>query len=149
MRTKLFALLLALPLVALSFGAFAQNSPVGKWRTIDDKTGKVKSIVEIYDAGNGTLSGKVVQLLNSDKGPNAVCDACKGANHDKPITGMVIAWGLKPKAGTWDGGKILDPKNGKVYSAKMTPQDGGKKLEVRGYMGFSLLGRSQTWLREE
>jgi uncharacterized protein (DUF2147 family) len=150
MRIKLIALLLlALPLAAFAQNAFAQDTPVGKWRTIDDKTGKVKSIVEIYDAGNGTLSGKVVQLLNSDKGPNAVCDACKGANHDKPITGMVIAWGLKPEGGTWDGGKILDPKNGKVYSAKMTPQDGGKKLEVRGYMGFSLLGRSQTWIREE
>jgi uncharacterized protein (DUF2147 family) len=109
----------------------------------------VKSIVEIYDAGNGTLSGKVVQLLNSDKGPNAVCDACKGANHDKPITGMVIAWGLKQDGASWEGGRIMDPTNGKVYSAKMTPIEGGSKLEVRGYMGFSLLGRTQTWTRDE
>ncbi len=144
MRIKFIALLLLmLPLAAL-----AQNTPVGKWRTIDDKTGKVKSIVEIYEAGNGTLSGKVLQLVNSDKGPNAICDLCKGANHNKPVTGMVIAWGLKHEGDTWDDGKILDPKNGKVYSAKMTPTDGGAKLEVRGYMGFSLLGRSQTWIRE-
>ena len=149
MRTKLFALLLALPLVALSFGAFAQNSPVGKWRTIDDKTGKVKSVVEITEAGNGTLQGKVVQVLDSEKGPNPLCDACKGANHNKPIEGMVIAWGLRHEGDSWDDGKIMDPKNGKVYSAKMTPIDGGRKLEVRGYMGFSLLGRSQTWIREE
>jgi len=144
MRIKFIALLLLmLPLAAL-----AQNTPVGKWRTIDDKTGKVKSIVEIYEAGNGTLSGKVLQLVNSDKGPNAICDLCKGANHNKPVTGMVIAWGLKHEGDSWDDGKILDPKNGKVYSAKMTPLNGGAKLEVRGYMGFSLLGRSQTWIRE-
>lgn len=145
MRIKLIAALLLL----LPLAAFAQNTPVGKWRTIDDKTGKVKSIVEVYDAGNGTIDGKVIELINSDKGPNAVCDACKGANHNKPITGMVIAWGLKQQGGTWDDGKILDPKNGKVYSARMTPIDGGKKLEVRGYMGFSLLGRTQTWIRED
>jgi uncharacterized protein (DUF2147 family) len=137
-------LLLALPSIA-----FAQNTPVGKWRTIDDKTGKVKSIVEIYETSNGTLAGKVLQVLNSDKGPNPVCDACKGERHNQPVTGMVIAWGLRKDGNTWDGGRILDPKNGKEYSAKMTPVDGGRKLEVRGYMGFSLLGRSQTWLREE
>jgi uncharacterized protein (DUF2147 family) len=129
--------------------AFAQNTPVGKWRTIDDKTGKVKSIVEIYETQNGTLAGKVLQVLNSDKGPHPLCDACKGENHNKPVEGLVITWGLRKDGGTWDGGKILDPHNGKVYSAKMTPTDGGKKLEVRGYMGFSLPGRSQTWLREE
>ncbi len=149
MRTKLLALLLALPLVALSFGAFAQNSPVGKWHTIDDKTGKVKSVVEITEAPNGTLQGKVLQVLDSDKGPHPLCDACKGANHNKPIEGMVIAWGLRREGDSWDDGKIMDPKNGKVYSAKMTPIEGGRKLEVRGYLGFSLLGRTQTWVRTE
>ncbi|WP_159016070.1 DUF2147 domain-containing protein [Cognatiluteimonas profundi] len=144
MRTKFILLLLAL----LPLSAFAQNTPVGKWRTIDDKTGKVKSIVEIYETTDGTLAGKVVQVLDSDKGPNPLCDACKGANHNKPITGMVIAWGLRHEGNTWDDGRILDPKNGKVYSAKMTPVEQGAKLEVRGYMGFSLLGRSQTWVRE-
>jgi uncharacterized protein (DUF2147 family) len=145
MRVKYIALLLAL----LPIAAFAQNTPVGKWRTIDDKTGKVKSIVEIYETTNGTLAGKVVQELDSEKGPNPLCDACKGENHNKPIEGMVIAWGLQHEGDSWDDGKIMDPKNGKVYSAKMTPTDDGKKLEVRGYMGFSLLGRSQTWIREE
>jgi uncharacterized protein (DUF2147 family) len=150
MRIKFIVLLLAmLSMAVLPLAAFAQNSPVGKWRTIDDKTGKVKSIVEIYDAGNGSLSGRVLQVLNSDKGPNPLCDACKGDKHNKPVTGMVIAWGLRHEGKTWDGGKILDPNNGKVYSAKMTPIEGGQKLEVRGYMGFSLLGRSQTWIREQ
>lgn len=149
MRAKLIVLLLALPLAALTSAAFAQNSPVGKWRTIDDKTGKVKSVVEITETSSGTLQGKVLQVLDSEKGPNPLCDACKGANHNKPIEGMVIAWGLRREGSTWDDGKIMDPKNGKVYSAKMTPVDGGRKLEVRGYMGFSLLGRTQTWEREE
>ena len=149
MRAKLAVLLLVLPLAALSSAAFAQTTPVGKWRTIDDKTGKVKSVVEITEASNGTLQGKVLQVLESEKGPHPVCDACKGANHNKPIEGMVIAWGLRQEGSTWDDGQILDPKNGKVYSAKMTPIEGGRKLEVRGYLGFSLLGRTQTWVREE
>ena len=148
MRTKFTVLLLALlPLALLPLGAFAQNSPVGKWQTIDDKTGKVKSVVEIYDAGNGTLSGKVAELINPERGPDELCVACKGENHNKPVTGMVITWGLKRDGKTWEGGKILDPKNGKVYSAKMTPSDDGKTLDVRGYIGFSLLGRTQTWKR--
>ena len=145
MRIKFIATLLLL----LPLAAFAQNTPVGKWRTIDDKTGKVKSIVEIYETQNGTLAGKVLQVLNSDKGPHPLCDACKGERHNKPVEGMVIAWGLKHEGKTWDDGRILDPHNGKEYSAKMTPIDGGRKLEVRGYMGFSLLGRSQTWIREQ
>ena len=153
MRTKFIALLLALlPLLAVAQNPSTQdskNTPVGKWRTIDDKTGKVKSIVEIYQATNGTLAGKVLQVLDSDKGPNPLCDKCKGARHNQPVTGMVIAWGLQHEGDTWDDGRIVDPHNGKEYSAKMTPIDGGRKLEVRGYMGFSLLGRTQTWIRED
>jgi uncharacterized protein (DUF2147 family) len=149
METAMRVKYLVLLLVLLPLAAFAQGTPVGKWRTIDDKTGKVKSIVEIYQATDGTLSGKVLQVLDSDKGPHPLCDACQGENHNKPIEGMVIAWNLRHEGDTWDDGKILDPKNGKVYSAKMTPVEGGKKLEVRGYMGFSLLGRTQTWIREE
>ena len=150
MRIKFIALLLlVLPLAAFAQNAFAQDTPVGKWRTIDDKTGKVKSIVEIYAATDGNLQAKVLQVLDSEKGPHPLCDACKGANHNKPIEGMVIAWGLRHEGDAWDNGKIMDPKNGKVYSAKMTVIDGGRKLEVRGYLGFSLLGRTQTWVRAE
>ena len=146
MRIRFIALLLAL----LPLAAFAQTSPIGKWRTIDDETGKVKSTVEIYQTANGALAGRVLEVFNSDKGPNPLCDKCKGANHNKPIKGMVILWGMsKGDDDTWEGGKIMDPKSGKIYSAKMTPIEGGAKLEVRGFMGFSLLGRSQTWIREQ
>ena len=148
MRAKLLVLLLVLPLAALSPAAFAQNTPVGKWRTIDDKTGKVKSIVEITETSNGTLQGKVLQVLDSDQGPHPVCDACKGANHGKPIEGMVIAWGLRRDGSRWDDGRIMDPGNGKVYSARMTPGADGKTLEVRGYIGMPMLGRTQVWQRE-
>ena len=148
MRTKLLALLL----LALPLGAFAQtastlSSPVGHWTTIDDKTDKPKSVVEIYEAKDGSLAGRVTEILQSDRGPNPVCDKCSGDRKNKPVKGMVILWGIKQKGGTWEGGQILDPASGKVYSVKVTPVENGRKLEVRGFMGFSLLGRTQTWNR--
>lgn len=148
MRTKLLALLLlALPLSAISQNVAAQNTPVGTWTTIDDKTQKPKSVVEIYQAKDGSLAGRVTEILQSDRGPNPVCDKCSGDRKDKPVKGMVILWGIRQKGDTWEGGQILDPKNGKVYSVKVTPVEGGKKLDVRGFMGFSMLGRTQTWVR--
>jgi uncharacterized protein (DUF2147 family) len=144
MRTRLIALLfLLLPLTA-----FAQ-SPVGTWTTIDDKTKKPKSVVEIFEARDGTLSGRVVEVLHSDRGPNPVCDKCSGELKNKPVKGMVILWGVRRKGNVWEGGQILDPASGKVYSVKLTPVDGGRKLDVRGFMGFSLLGRTQTWTRRD
>lgn len=144
MRTKLLALLL----LALPLSAFAQNTPVGTWTTIDDKTNKPKSIVEIYEAKDGSLAGRVAKVLQSDRGPNPVCDKCSGDRKNKPVEGMVILWGVRKNGGSWEDGKILDPATGKVYSVKVTPVDGGKKLDVRGFMGFSLLGRTQTWIRQ-
>lgn len=149
MRNKLLALLLlALPMLAISTAAFAQASPVGTWTTIDDKTKKPKSIVEIYDAGNGSLAGRVNEILHSERGPNPVCDKCSGERKNKPVKGMVILWGIKKKGDGWEGGQILDPATGKVYSVKVRLTGGGKKLDVRGFMGFSLLGRTQTWVRQ-
>jgi uncharacterized protein (DUF2147 family) len=148
MRTKLLALLLlALPLSAISQSLAAQNTPVGTWTTIDDKTQKPKSVVEIYQAKDGSLAGRVTEILQSDRGPNPICDKCEGDRKDKPVKGMVILWGIRQKGDTWEGGQILDPKNGKTYSVKVTPVEGGKKLDVRGFMGFSMLGRTQTWVR--
>ncbi len=151
MRIKSIALLallaLMLPLAAFAQNVSPQSTPVGKWHTIDDKTGKVKSLVQIYQTSDGTLQAKILELINSDKGPNAVCDECDGARHNKPIVGMVIAWGLKQDGDTWKDGQILDPKSGKIYSAKMSPSEDGRTLDVRGYRGFSLLGRTQTWQR--
>lgn len=137
------ALLCLLPLTAL-----AQNTPVGRWRSIDDATGKPKAVIEVSEAGNGTLSARIVQLIDTSDGPNPLCDACGGTRRNKPILGMTIAWGLKPQGKVWGGGRILDPENGKEYSVKFTPIAGGKRLEVRGFLGLALLGRTQTWLRE-
>ena len=139
---------LALPLLALSFSAFAQETPVGSWTTIDDETNKPKSTVEIYQASDGTLAGRVVEVLQSAQGENPVCKECSGKRKNQPIEGMVILWGVSRDGDTWEGGKILDPASGKVYSVKMTPVEGGAKLEVRGFMGFSLLGKTQTWVRK-
>ncbi|MBS0199613.1 MAG: DUF2147 domain-containing protein [Proteobacteria bacterium] len=145
MRKTLIALCLSL----LPLAAFAQNaSPVGTWTTIDDTTHKPKSHVEIYTTTNGSLAAKVVEVLQSDQGPHPVCDACSGDRKGKPVEGMVIMWNVRKDGDTWDGGKILDPHNGKTYSVKLTPSADGSKMEVRGYMGFSLLGRSQTWIRK-
>ncbi|MCF7223205.1 DUF2147 domain-containing protein [Marilutibacter chinensis] len=151
MRNRLLALLVAVPLAAASFAALAQDasgSPVGSWTTIDDKTGRPKSIVEIYEATDGTLAGRVSEVLQSDRGPNPVCDKCSGDRKDKPVKGMVILWGLRRDGDVWEDGQILDPATGKVYSAKITPTADGSKLEVRGFVGFSLLGRTQTWVRK-
>ena len=148
MQQKMIAsLALAVTLVAAPFAALAQQTPVGTWTTIDDATNKPKSVVEIYEAPNGSLAGKVLQVLQSDKGPNPKCTECDGDRKNQPVEGMVILWGIAGTGKEWKGGKILDPATGKVYSAKMTLSDDGKALEVRGFMGFSLLGKTQTWQR--
>ena len=128
--------------------AWAANdtTPVGTWRQVDDVTGKPKSIIQITD-DNGKLQGKVLQVLLSDDGPHPICKKCDGERKDQPIEGMVIMWNVSKDGDVWDGGKILDPKNGKVYSVKLSLTDGGQKLDVHGYIGFSLLGRSQVWER--
>ena len=126
----------------------ASNSPVGTWKTIDDKTHQPKSIVQITEV-NGELQGKVLQVLQSDEGPHPLCKECDGERKDKPVEGMVIMWGVKPDGDEWDGGKILDPKNGKTYKVKLKTIENGTKLDVHGYIGFSLLGRSQVWERQE
>lgn len=147
MRNTLMATLVALPLLAASLAASAADSAIGRWKTIDDKTGRVKSIVEITSAGSGMLSGQVVEVVYSERGPNPVCDKCSGERKDKPVKGMVILWGLKPDGeGQWAGGTILDPANGKTYKSKMELQPGGKKLDVSGCIAF--ICRAQTWVRE-
>lgn len=141
MRIKLLAGLLAV----LPLTAFAQSGPVGRWKTIDDETGKVKSIVEIKEAANGTLQGTVVQVLQSDRGPNPVCDKCEGANKDKPVQGMTILWGLKQDGAGWSGGTVLDPAKGKTYKSKLK-MIGDDKLGMSGCIAF--ICREQTWIRE-
>ena len=145
MRLRLAALLVAG--LALPGLAAAQQSALGRWKTIDDATGKPKSLVEIQRASNGELVGRVVQVLDARNGPNPACDKCKGALHGKPIKGMTILWGLKPDGtGKWAGGRVLDPENGKDYKAKLELLDGGRKLGMSGCIAF--LCRQQVWLRE-
>ena len=127
--------------------AHAQTTPVGLWKTIDDETKQEKSYVRIVDAG-GALSGKVEKLLDPAK-QDAKCDKCGGARQGQPILGMTILEGVRRHEGGayWDGGTILDPNNGKTYRVRLTPEEGGRELEVRGYIGP--FWRNQRWLRVE
>jgi uncharacterized protein (DUF2147 family) len=116
--------------------------------TIDDKDGKPRSVIEISDAG-GALQGQVTKIFDRPgDNPGHLCKKCNGDLKDKPVVGMLILSGLKQDGDSWDGGNILDPDSGNVYSATLRLSDAGEKLVVRGYLGISLLGRSQTWLRE-
>jgi uncharacterized protein (DUF2147 family) len=130
--------LLTATLLALAGGAFAQATPAGLWKTIDDETKTEKSLVRITDNG-GTLGGRIEKLL----------DKCTDARKDKPVAGMTIIEGVKKNADEayWDGGTILDPNNGKTYKVRLTPKDGGKTMEVRGFIGPFY--RNQTWQRVE
>ena len=142
-------LLASLLLYAAAGSALAQSTPAGLWKTIDDETKVEKSLVRIIDAG-GVLLGKVEKIL-SDK-PDAKCLECTDERKGQPVQGMTILRDIKPDPddkALWIGGDILDPNNGKVYKVRLKPVDGGKKLEVRGYIGTPLLGRTQTWLRVE
>ena len=139
--------LLALALAVAAPAFAAEMTPVGTWTTIDDATGKPKSIVQITESG-GKLEGKVLEVLQSEQGPHPICKECDGERKDKPVEGMVIIWGVEKDGEVWDGGKILDPKNGKTYKVKLTPTEGGNKLDVHGYIGFAWLGRSQVWERK-
>jgi len=137
---------LVLALAAAVPALAADMTPVGTWTTIDDTTHKPKSIVQISEQG-GKLEGKVLQVFDSEQGPHPLCHACEGERKDKPIEGMTILWDVAKDGDVWDGGRILDPKNGKVYKVRLTPTDNGDKLDVHGYIGFALLGRSQVWER--
>jgi uncharacterized protein (DUF2147 family) len=141
------------PLVAVALAltagiAFAQASPVGLWKTIDDETKTEKSHVRISESG-GVLTGKIEKFLDPKAKQDAVCDKCSDDRKDKPILGMTIIRNAKPDAEKehWEGGDILDPNNGKVYRLRLKPVDGGKKLEVRGYVGPFY--RNQQWIRVE
>ncbi len=150
-RTLLGSLLLAgLTLIAATGAARAtEATPVGLWRTIDDKTGKEKSLVRITEV-NGELRGSIEKLVREpNEDPNPMCDKCSGEKKGKPVLGMMILDGLRRDGKEWKGGEILDPNNGKTYKCKMSLDETGKKLSVRGFIGVALLGRTQIWLREE
>ncbi|MEO7401220.1 MAG: DUF2147 domain-containing protein [Polaromonas sp.] len=139
-------LLLAIFSGAVAVSAMAQNTPVGLWRNFDDKTGEAKAEVRISEAA-GVLSGKIEKRLLKTAKPEDVCGKCSDDRKDQPLLGLEIIRGAKKAADQdlWEGGKILDPENGRSYTLKMTPIEDGKKLDVRG--SFGPFGRTQTWLR--
>ncbi len=144
---------LALTLIVLALPPFAVHgadlSPVGLWKTIDDHTGKPRGLLRVTQVGQ-EYQAKVEKIFpKPGEDPNPRCEKCQGTRHDQPVVGMTILWGLKKKGDEYQGGEILDPENGKIYRVKMKLEDGGRTLHVRGFIGFSLLGRTQIWLREE
>ena len=134
-------------LVAASALAGPTAGPVGRWRTFDDKTGALHGLVEITEEG-GVLKGRILKSYDPLK-PNPTCVLCEGERKGQPVLGMVFLWGLTRQGNEFKGGFILDPDNGKVYKAKIRVDEGGRKLLVRGFIGISLLGRTQTWVRED
>jgi uncharacterized protein (DUF2147 family) len=143
--------ILALGLAALAAPLAAQTaapSPVGFWNTISDEDGKPRALVEIREV-DGRFVGVIKALLAPGEDPEKVCEKCPGERKGRKIVGMEILRGLKAEGSEWGRGEILDPKNGKTYRASMKLEDGGKRLVVRGFVGFSLLGRSQTWIRTD
>lgn len=135
-----------LGLAAFATSAFAQVTPVGLWRNIDDKTGEAKAEIRIADF-NGVLSGRIEKRLSKDAKPEDTCKECSGDREGKPILGLEIIRGAQKAHGkdVWEGGKILDPENGREYTLRLTPIDEGKRLQVRGSIGP--FGRTQTWVR--
>ncbi|VVD67828.1 DUF2147 domain-containing protein [Pandoraea anhela] len=134
--------------VAKAAMAADENSPVGVWKTIDDSTGKPKALVTISEK-DGEYVGVITKGLGQNDDPERVCDKCTDARKGQKMLGMQIIRGIKKDGDEYSGGYILDPENGKDYKCKLTVIDGGKKLDVRGFIGISLIGRTQTWIREQ
>jgi len=140
---------LAWVIVASASVYAAETSPAGLWKTIDDRSGQAKGLIRIREIA-GKFEGKIDKIFpKAGDDPAPRCEKCEGSLHNQPVLGLTFLWGFTKQGDEYQGGEILDPESGKVYQAKMKLIDGGKKLEVRGFIGFSLFGRSQVWLREE
>ena len=136
-------------LALASFAALAQMSPSGLWKTIDDDSKQEKSLVRIKEIG-GMFIGTIEKVLALTVKPDAICDKCSDERKDKPLIGLTILRNVRQSAddkAVWDGGDIVDPDNGKVYRTRLKPVDGGRKLEMRGYIGPFY--RTQVWIRVE
>lgn len=144
---------LLIGLMSASTTLFANTDIVGKWRNIDDQTGFSKGIVEIFKENDGSYSGRVYEITpHPGYTPKEICDKCPGADRNKPILGMKILHGFRVNPNTptqYTNGVILDPTSGKLYKAKLNLRANGKRLHLRGYIGVELIGRSQTWIRQE
>ena len=132
-------------ILILAFSLNSQSQTIfGKWYSFNEETKEKESIIEVYKK-DGKAYAKIVDILNPER-KTAKCDQCNGVLKDKPILGMNILTGLKKKKDEWSGGKILDPKNGKEYKCYIKLLD-KNTLKIRGYIGFSLLGRTEVWNR--
>ena len=141
-------LVLAVALACASVLA-ADRSAIGLWRTIDESTGKARGMVRIIEV-SGQYQGRLEKTFpQPGEDPDPKCDRCSGSRRNQPVIGMTILWGMTKQGEEYQGGEVLDPENGKIYRAKMKLEDGGKTLHVRGFIGISLLGRTQVWMREE
>ncbi|MGP5360822.1 DUF2147 domain-containing protein [Psychrobacter celer] len=130
----------------LPLSAQAASLDGTQWQTIDDKTGEKKAIIQLNERG-GKVSGKIIKVLNKEKA-KAVCTKCPGNLKNQPVEDLQILTGLKAEGNNqWSDGKLVDPESGKVYSGKITLSDNGQSLDLRGYVGTPLFGRSQTWQR--
>ncbi len=151
MNKKNFVLVIVISIL-LNAGVLFSNSmsAEGYWKTIDDKTKEVKSIMKLW-VENGNLKGKVVKIFPKEgEDPNPKCDKCKGERKDKLVLGMEIMWDYQGAGGEWKNGRILDPENGKIYRSQLEVVDNGNKLEVYGYIRIIFkIGRTQTWLRSD
>jgi uncharacterized protein (DUF2147 family) len=140
-------LLLASSLLVLGSGrALAEDPVVGLWKTIDDETSKPKSIVRLW-VTNGELKGKIERTFpEPGEDPDPVCDKCPGDRHNQRIIGMEFLWGFRRDADAWVDGHVLDPSNGKTYHATVRVIDGGRRLQLYGYIKVLIkIGRKQTW----
>ncbi|WP_201576446.1 DUF2147 domain-containing protein [Psychrobacter okhotskensis] len=130
----------------LSTSVFAASLNGSQWQTIDDKTGEKKAIIQLSES-NGKVSGKIIKVLNKENA-KAVCTKCPGSLKNQPVEGLQILSGLKADGNNkWSDGKLVDPESGKTYSGKLMLSDNGQSLDLRGYVGSPLFGRSQTWKR--
>jgi uncharacterized protein (DUF2147 family) len=147
LRGRLLNSFVAACMLAAPLGA-QSTSPEGRWKTIDDKTGAAKGIIVITSV-NGELEGRVERVFSPPSpSPNPLCEECTGELKKKPIIGMRVLWGFKLDGNKFTGGRVLDPESGKIYKGTIAVADGGRKLDLRGYVGIPMFGRTQTWQRE-
>ena len=143
------AMVLALLAACIDASAWAQtSSPVGRWRTYDDTGAELKSIVVIRDV-NGEMQGYVEKVF-APPAPSErpLCERCTGDRKNRPVVGMQIMWGMKKDGSAFTGGRLFDPEAGREYRGKIRVVDGGRRLEVRGFIGLAMFGRTQVWIRE-
>ena len=146
LRTTLFCLLMLAAIPVTRLHSAEATSPIGMWKTFDDKTGHARAIVRIYER-DGKLFGEIQEVFTPG-GETRVCKFCTDERKNQPIIGLRIIRNMKPNGSEYTGGDILDPESGSVYRCKMHVEQDGARLIVRGYIGFALLGRTQIWQRQ-